>query len=74
MSLVFLNSARQALLLDPLDAGGITTAMPCLDFCLRLRCDGRGARRPSSFRRLFLYDPVSGDRNDIFSLEHFHGG
>jgi L-ascorbate metabolism protein UlaG (beta-lactamase superfamily) len=31
MSLVFLNSARQALLLDPLDAGGITTAMPCLD-------------------------------------------
>jgi hypothetical protein len=49
MSLVFLNSARQALLLDPLDAGGITTAMPCLDFCLQLRCDGRGARRPSSF-------------------------
>src|SRR5665647_2589384 len=45
----FLNSARQALLLDPLDAGGITTAMPCLDFCLHLRCDGRGARRPSSF-------------------------
>jgi hypothetical protein len=36
-----LNTVRQALLLDPLNAGGITTAMPCLDFCLRLRCDER---------------------------------
>jgi hypothetical protein len=42
MSLVFLNSARQALLLDPLNAGGTTTAVPRL-------CDARGARRPSSF-------------------------
>jgi hypothetical protein len=32
MSLVFLNSELQALLLDLLDAGGIGTAMPRLDF------------------------------------------
>jgi hypothetical protein len=46
MSLVFLNPELQALLLD---AGGIATAMPRLDFCLRLRCDGRGARSSIAF-------------------------
>jgi hypothetical protein len=49
MSLVFLNPELQALLLDLLDAGGIATAMPRLDFCLRLRCDGRGARSSIAF-------------------------
>jgi len=49
MSLVFFELGAASLLLDLLDAGGIATAMPRLDFRLRLRCDGRVRGRPSPF-------------------------